>query len=117
MKDHTFVVFFLIGASLVSGLISVGRYAILRDYEIVASVPCNPTIESCFVGDGINDPEAYKIVYTIANETPACDGWKNECGPLRCNQEDASCNEELCEGDECYRAVGVQERVPESDFN
>ncbi len=93
---------------LASGSMAVAKYAVARDYIVVASVTCDPQRESCFIGDGENTPEFYKVIEKNAHSIPACDGWSDQCEELSCSDDDPNCEEYQCEDGECYGAAATE---------
>ena len=96
----------ILGASFFSAAIAVVSLGFAHNYTLIANVACDPSSESCFMGDGENTPETYKVIEMKASDAPRCDGWEGECEPLSCDPNTAECIELQCpEGDEsCYSA-------------
>lgn len=99
-------VMIIVGASIVSAAFSVVSLGVFHNYTLIANIDCDPSSESCFIGDGENTPETYKIVEIYASDVPACNGWEGECKPLSCDPSSAECIELQCEEgvEDCYSA-------------
>lgn len=96
-------------------LTSVGatfyRYVILKDYQIIAEIPCDPAIDNCFVRteeDGTTTN--YQTISRNASNIPLCDPEQDEtCRALVCEQGELDCEVTACtpdtvpEGEECSR--------------
>lgn len=97
----------LVGASLFSAAFSILSFGVFHNYSLIANVDCDPATESCFIGDGENTPETYKIVEIRATEVPSCNGWEGECKPLSCDPSTVDCMELQCEeeSEDCYSAL------------
>lgn len=100
-------VLIIVGASLLSSTFSIVSFGVFHNYTLIANVYCDPASEHCFVGDGENTPETYKIVEIRATDVPTCNGWEGECKPLSCDPSIADCIELQCEegGPDCYSAL------------
>jgi hypothetical protein len=112
-------VFFL--AIVLSIAVSYWRIVIRRDYDIVASVDCDPYEERCFVhicnpdpnvdgectGDLSEDTWFTKNLNRKAYNIPECDPADENCTALQCGENEEGCFYELCgeanvpEGDSC----------------
>jgi hypothetical protein len=113
------IVFFLV--IVFSFGLSYWRIAIMKNYNILASVDCDPYEERCFVhvcdpdpnvdGECEGDPEEdtwyTKNLHRKAYNTPECSYEDEECGALKCEAGEEGCFYELCgesnvpEGDAC----------------
>jgi hypothetical protein len=94
-------------------LISVGvtfyKYVILKDYQIVAEMPCNPAVANCFVRtDEGGSVTNYQLLSRNASRIPLCDPNTNaNCQALTCAQNEPNCEitscsaETLPEGETC----------------
>lgn len=92
---------FIIGLVAITSLAIIAasyRYFVVRDYVVIAHVTCEPTSESCFIGDS-EFATFYKIIVKPAYTIPACDGWKGTCPELSCNEGELGCKEILCDPD------------------
>lgn len=112
MKSAKVLIVTIILASVVSAGFAFYKFYIARDYFVFANVSCDPTLHSCFVGDGQDTPQYYKKISKRANTIPACDGWLDQCPVLTCVQEDQNCTIEYCEtgtGDSCFVQKAISE--------
>ncbi len=98
----------LLAALVCVGIVSIAygfwRICIMEDYLLFANVPCDPAVESCFVGDGENTPQFYTQVSKPAYSVPDCNAWNGECPVLGCEEGEARCQETTCDpatGEEC----------------
>ena len=106
---------------ILSLVVSYWRIVIKRDYDIVASVDCDPYEERCFVhvcnpdpnvdgecaGDLAEDTWFTKNLNRKAYNIPECDPADESCAALQCGENEEGCFYELCgeanvpEGDSC----------------
>ncbi len=96
-------------------LVSVGvtfyRYMILKDYQVITEIECNPEIENCFVRTEEDGTISYyKIISRNAANIPLCDPAQDEsCRALVCEAEELKCEITFCspkdtpEGETCSR--------------
>ncbi len=102
MISRIAILFILIG-SLASSVYALAQFGIMRTYPVIATVDCNPYFESCFVGDGEDTPEYYKIIEKMAANIPPCNSLNGDCNPLSCLRGEIDCKESTCvDSDECY---------------
>lgn len=108
MKGVQILILTIILASLVSASVAFYKFYIVRDYLVFASVSCDSTLYSCFVGDGDSAPRYYEKISKKANMIPVCNGWLDQCPELYCTQGDPNCIVEYCQSDTedtCYGPV------------
>lgn len=100
-------VMLILGSSFLSAAMAIVSFGYLHNFTLIANVACDPSSESCFIGDGENTPDTYKIIEMKASDAPKCNGWEGDCEPLSCDLSTAECIELQCpEGDEdCYSAL------------
>jgi len=80
------------------------------DFYIEASVPCDSSENSCFVGDGENTPESYMVIHKKAYDIPTCNAWAGDCTELSCQSGDTGCLITYCDtsiGDSCVGPTGT----------
>lgn len=109
MRASKILILLILVGSLLSAGLAAKKFALDRDYPVEANVPCDPTIHSCFVGDGDTNPAFYESIRKKAYLIPACDGWADQCPVLSCSPSDGEgCTETFCEegGDTpCYHGA------------
>lgn len=100
----------IMGLLIVSSIvITYHRIVILRDYEVLAHIACDPAHESCFTEtcDPLDDSECpnaesertsyYKIIHKQAQYIPLCDPNEETCPELSCAVDEAGCSIEYCD--------------------
>jgi hypothetical protein len=107
-----YTIFFVL--ILISVAVTFYRYVILKDYQIVAEVSCDPTEEICYFYEGVvcDDPidtecvpeEAYdyKIISKNAANIYACEQTdeKIDCGEeLSCLEGEENCEYTYCDSE------------------
>ena len=105
MTKEGFIATLLVAVSVLSAGVALWKFGLMRDYIVYANVPCDPALDSCFVGDGENTPELYKSIEKPAYAVPHCNGWADECPILSCRAFEDGCYETLCDPAEeegCY---------------
>ncbi len=108
-------IFYIIFFSLIfiSLLVTFVKLFVLKDYQIIAQVSCDPKIENCFVNqcDPSVDPSCssdsseqtsyYKLIHKNANNiTAVCNEDASggiSCPELMCNTGEDNCSYELCQ--------------------
>lgn len=120
-------VFYTILILLILGSVGATFYKIVwqKDYQIVAEVSCDPTIESCFHYEGVvceasnldcvsEDAYDYKLISKSAASIYTCEQTeeKLDCGTeLSCLEDEKNCeytycdSAELSEGEACAGAI------------
>jgi len=96
-------IFFIILSILIS--LSIGmtfyRIVILKNYQIVAEVSCDPITEKCFIGEcDADECSYYKKISKKANDIAICESTieKNGCnGELSCTAGETSCSYTFCD--------------------
>lgn len=104
MKVPQIVIWLTLLVSFISASVAFYKFYIVRDYIVLANVPCDSTLHSCFVGDGDNTPQSYEEISKVANTIPACNGWQDQCPELTCDQGSFGCTITYCQlgtGDSC----------------
>lgn len=105
MDTKTKILFSAVGVMLLvaSGL-SYHRLVIKRDYTMYLYLPCDPAIESCFVGDCSDLEEGelcydpYKIVERSASSLPReCEEMSIDACPEMAECDDESCSVITCD--------------------
>jgi len=115
-----YTIFFVL--ILISVAVTFYRYVILKDYQIVAEVSCDPAVEKCFVyvcdpADDSACPENidertsyYKIINKNASDIYNCEKTEEKIGcneELSCLSNELKCSYTLCDptnladGEEC----------------
>jgi hypothetical protein len=96
-------------AILASVATSFYYYFILKDYQIVAEVPCDSAIDNCFVRTEEDDTITnYALISRNAGNVPLCDPERDsDCRALVCEPNEPKCEITTCsaetvpEGEEC----------------
>lgn len=103
------VIFLLIISSVI---VTYVKIVVLNDYQIIAEVSCDPTIEKCFVWECDPDDDStcsekpneqvsyYKIISKKALNIASCEATteKNGCGEeLSCLSGETSCSYKYCD--------------------
>lgn len=109
-KTKILIVLFLVIVSVAISF-SYKKYFLERDYLISAEVPCDPSLEICFIGYCDSETEEceeetfyYKRIEGIARSLPTCDPNYEDCPLLWCGKRgnhacvDISCD---AESEEC----------------
>jgi hypothetical protein len=112
MIDKKSKLFFLVffGLILTSIWLAYLRYYVMLDYDIIASVDCDPTAENCFIsecdpteeectGDPDEDIWYYKNIRKKAYAMPNCDPEIDENCTIECLEDESRCEEIFCEDD------------------
>jgi len=116
-------IFYIIFALLILGSVGATYYriVILKDYQILAEVSCDPMIESCFYYEGVmcedgvvgcipEESYSYKFVSKKASEIYKCDLTEEKIGcgeELFCTEGEEDCfytycnPNDLAEGENC----------------
>ncbi len=106
-KKSSILLKFFIWGVIISVVISFCKFWLLRDYDIQAQLPCNPSSEACFIyacdssveectGDPASDIFYYKIIHRNAQNIPLCDPADESCQALTCPAEEAGCSLTFC---------------------
>jgi len=89
---------------LIMGLIIIGsivitynRIVVLRDYEVLAYISCDPAREQCFVEEDGDQTYYYKIIHKQAKYITPCDPNEGECLEPSCTVGEAGCSVEYCD--------------------
>lgn len=96
MNLNRLLISFLILASLVSAALAFDKFYIRRDYIVMANIDCDPSQNSCFVGDGEDTPDYYAELSRPAYSISVCNGWADQCAPLTCDDGNPQCSIEYC---------------------
>lgn len=109
-----FIIFFVFIFIMV--FLSFLKYFVFKDYYIKMKVPCDISIENCFVSEcSIDDEECatngnkrvntYKWIKKKAFSFPSCNPTLLNCPSIDCNESDCEeifCNEDdVSEGEHC----------------
>lgn len=84
------------------------KYVLAKEYKVTAQVPCDPTIESCFVYEcdpeneecsDEDDPEPffYAILQRKARFIPLCNPSQESCEVAQCEEDEVECKRVLCD--------------------
>jgi len=100
-KSKLFIGLFLV-LIVASGCWKYYKFFIIRDYVVVTTISCDPSLESCFVLECEDDSEGcepvpYKKMDTYAYLTPPCDPYTNQaCPEPVCVEGGEECTVTLC---------------------
>ncbi|MCK9282632.1 MAG: hypothetical protein M0P71_18600 [Melioribacteraceae bacterium] len=80
--------------------LAYSRIYILKDYQIIAEVSCDPEIESCYVyEDEEGEISYYKNISKHASQIPVCDPHIEECEEIYCSENESNCSYQYCDLD------------------
>lgn len=100
MRLRAFLIFLIVVGAVVSSGLAWKRFYVDRNYYIYAQVPCDPLVNSCFIGEGTGASQYYKKIQKLAYLVPACNGWNEACPPLKCEPNEPQCKETYCTPEE-----------------
>lgn len=111
MDKKSKILIVIVGLAILTSIgVSFYKYVVVKNYQIFAEMPCDPTIDNCFVRTAEdNSTSTYKLLSRQASNIPLCDPAVETCRALTCepnelNCEITTCNEEdLPEGEACSR--------------
>lgn len=74
------------------------RFFVVRDYQIITEISCDPETESCFVYE---DEETELYYYKLINKNAAnisdCNPHREECDELSCEDGEEDCKITYCD--------------------
>lgn len=103
------IAWILFGLVMLGFLVSVYRYAVSNDYNLIVEASCNPLFEECYVRDcevdgcPPNNLAEFKTFIVSARTFPLCSD--NSCANI-CTTGHAQCVEILCSEQEDYACEG-----------
>jgi len=106
-------IFYIVLILLILGSVGVTFYKIVwqKDYQIVAEVSCDPTVESCFYYEGVicedsdlecvpEDAYDYKLISKKASDIYTCEQTDEKLGcdeELSCTDGEENCSYTYCD--------------------
>ncbi len=87
---------FLIMGLIILGSIAItyNRIIVLRDYEVLAHIACDPSYERCFSEEDEDQTYYYKIIHKQARYINPCNPNEMECPELSCTAGEPGCSVE-----------------------
>ena len=76
------------------------RFGVLKYYDVVTQVACDPRQASCFVAETESQPDTFAVAMVPAYLLESCDPWSGQCREITCTSGDA-CTIEYCVGPDC----------------
>lgn len=106
-KSKFLIMIFILGVFYTLGA-TYYRFYIVRDYNLIAEIECDPSINSCFVWED-EDGEIwyYNLIEKKASNVSVCNPHREECEELSCEDDEEGCEIIFCdvndldEGEEC----------------
>lgn len=128
MDKKAKIVFFLFILSvLILVFFLYKKHFLDKDYLIFAEIPCDPSLESCFVSLCNSDEEEcagvleedttyFKKLERHAELIPSCDPNREGCFVAQCDAENVGCGITLCNPNEDECSSPEDFLVPEESF-
>ncbi len=112
MDKKSKILLYCVGIAFIASIgTSFYKYVITKNYQIFAEIPCDPTLDNCFVREEEDGTVSHLFKLSRqASNIPLCDPNKEEnCQALTCQPNEKNCTisscskEELQEGESCSR--------------